>query len=1048
MEMEMKMLTWSLFGVVNPSDLIRDRTRTPFNVGRAIELKGLAFEDTKPLASGLDGYGYDALALLQEILNWTDGQPFLTQKLCRLVQTALRTGQFCSAVGESKACQQPTAVCMEVRSAAAVVEEVVYLRMIEHWESQDDPEHLRTIRDRLLREELKAPRLLGIYESVLTSSLPLCDVSAAKNRQEVEMQSDEVRSLAYDDSPEHIDLLLSGLICIQQGRLTVKNRLYETIFDLSWVRDQLSQLRPYAKQLTAWVNSERKDDSRLLRGKALKDSQAWSQERSVSEIDHDFLMASEQYDRKIVQERLKSLRLKEVEKRLEVVRRSRQKQRVFIVVLSGALSVVASLALFARVQYWTARRSQIRAMTKTAEALYASDQKLDALVQSIRTHQSLVGIGQEIPTALLADIDGMLRTSAVNAIERNRLTAGNNSNFWSFDIHPRVSDDPQDRLVATGDSNGQIALWSSQGELLNTLPAHRSRIRSIRFFPDGQKIASAGADRDVRLWTVDGELIETFKGHTDSVLALAVAPDGKKLVSGSSDRTLKLWSEGGELLQTFFGHSAPILDAAFSPNGQLIASAGEDLSIKLWTLDGKLVKTLAGHSGAIVDIDFSANGDLLASASEDSTIRYWKVATGETLRILQGHESDVLTVDFSPDGEQLVSGSRDNTLKIWNLNGDLIDTFRGHQSRVWSVKYTPDNNQIVSAAADKTARIWDLTNPLQTRFLGPSAGVVGVDTNSDASLIAAASDDSNLYIWNRRTGRIVNRLKHPASVLSVAFSPDDQLIATGSWDGTARLWDTSGEQQAVLVGHAKAVWDVTFSTDGQTIATAGADNKLRLWTRSGTLRETFSGHNSEIRSVDISADGQFLLSASLDETVKLWDMDGRLLRIFKGESGFIDARFSSNGELIAAAGFDNKIRIWRVENGALITTIEGHEEEVRSVSFSQNGEQIVSAGGDGQVKIWSVEGELVATLSSGGEAMWQALFAEGLDRDLETARQLVIAAGEDRQATLWNLESVLDDESLMKRGCQWVADYLATSVEIKGDRDLCEGFIDPQPTDN
>lgn len=481
-------LTWSLFGVVNPSDLIRDRTRTPFNVGRAIELKGLAFEDTKPLASGLDGYGYDALALLQEILNWTDGQPFLTQKLCRLVQTALRTGQFCSAVGESKACQQPTAVCMEVRSAAAVVEEVVYLRMIEHWESQDDPEHLRTIRDRLLREELKAPRLLGIYESVLTSSLPLCDVSAAKNRQEVEMQSDEVRSLAYDDSPEHIDLLLSGLICIQQGRLTVKNRLYETIFDLSWVRDQLSQLRPYAKQLTAWVNSERKDDSRLLRGKALKDSQAWSQERSVSEIDHDFLMASEQYDRKIVQERLKSLRLKEVEKRLEVVRRSRQKQRVFIVVLSGALSVVASLALFARVQYWTARRSQIRAMTKTAEALYASDQKLDALVQSIRTHQSLVGIGQEIPTALLADIDGMLRTSAVNAIERNRLTAGNNSNFWSFDIHPRVSDDPQDRLVATGDSNGQIALWSSQGELLNTLPAHRSRIRSIRFFPDAKRL--------------------------------------------------------------------------------------------------------------------------------------------------------------------------------------------------------------------------------------------------------------------------------------------------------------------------------------------------------------------------------------------------------------------------------------------------------------------------------------------------------------------------------------------------------------------------------
>ncbi|MEL6552487.1 MAG: AAA-like domain-containing protein [Cyanobacteria bacterium J06621_11] len=1069
-------LTWSLFGVVNPSDLIRDSSRTPFNVGQAIELRGLAFEDAKPLAQGLSGYGYDELALLEEILDWTNGQPFLTQKLCRLTKICLSEGRFYPSVGAAAPYQSPAAdyekVCEETSStkdlsAKDLIEQVLYLHVFNHWESQDDPEHLRTIRDRLLRNELQAPRLLGIYESVLTRSLPLCDIPTATSQQAVAAQSEEVRSLAYDDSPEQFDLLLSGLIGLYQGRLAVKNRIYETIFDLSWVREQLRLLRPYAKQLNAWVNSDRQDDSRLLRGKALKDAQAWSQERSVSELDHDFLMASEQYDRRIVQTGLKSARLKEVEKRLDVVRRSRQKQRVFITLLSGALAVVATLGLYARMKYWESRRDQVRAMITTAEALHASDQRLEALLQSIKSYQALAGLGRQIPSGLRSRIDGMLRTSAVSVIERNRLTIDNPSSLWTLDIRPRTRR-PKNSLIVTGDSNGQLNLWANDGTLLNTLAAHESRVRAVRFFPNGQQLASAGEDRNIRLWTIEEQLTRTrltrtkltqthltrtLRGHTDSVTDLAISPDGNQLVSASSDRTLKLWNQEGTLLQTFTGHSAPVLAVAFSPNGQVVASAGEDLSIKLWNLEGKLLKTLEGHSGAVVDLDFNLGGNLLASASRDATIMYWDIATGRPVQQLQGHESDVLTIDFSPDGKQLISGSRDNTLKLWNLQGELIDTLEGHQSRVWSVKYAPNSEQIITAGADKTARIWDLTNPLQTRFLGPSAGIIDIDTNSDASLIAAASDDKHLYLWNRKTGRLITRFAHPDAVLTTAFSPDDQLIVTGSWDGTTRLWDLAGKQQAVLLGHTKAVWDVTFSPDGQTIVTAGADNKLRRWNRQGTQTAIYSGHTNEVRSVAFSKDGQFLLSASLDGTVKLWDLDGRISRIFKGsDNGFIDANFSSDGKLITAAGFDNKIRIWRIEDGVLLTTIEGHEEEVRSVSFSSDDTQIMSAGGDGQVKIWSIDGELIATLSSGGEAVWDASFIEVANANpssnpsstnTSSVRGMVLAAGEDKQATLWDLGSVLNETELIEQSCQWVANYLGTNVDAEDDRDLCQAFLKP-----
>jgi hypothetical protein len=83
-----KRLTFALLGVATPPDLIADKNRTPFNIGRAIELRGFALHEAMPLMPGLEGIASQAEVLLAEILHWTGGQPFLTQKLCRLVVEA------------------------------------------------------------------------------------------------------------------------------------------------------------------------------------------------------------------------------------------------------------------------------------------------------------------------------------------------------------------------------------------------------------------------------------------------------------------------------------------------------------------------------------------------------------------------------------------------------------------------------------------------------------------------------------------------------------------------------------------------------------------------------------------------------------------------------------------------------------------------------------------------------------------------------------------------------------------------------------------------
>ncbi|NJK51166.1 HAMP domain-containing protein [Candidatus Gracilibacteria bacterium] len=196
---EYQRLTFALFGVANPSDLMRDYRRTPFNIGRAIQLDGFKMHEAQPLLQGLSERVNHPQLVLKEILAWTNGQPFLTQKLCKLIAS---TSTLIPASGE-----------------AAWIEQLVRTHIIENWEFQDEPEHLRTIRDRILRNERQAVKILKLYQNIL-----------------------EQEEIAAFDSAEVRELLLSGLVIRQSNVLKVNNRIYRTIFDRHWVEKNIGAI--------------------------------------------------------------------------------------------------------------------------------------------------------------------------------------------------------------------------------------------------------------------------------------------------------------------------------------------------------------------------------------------------------------------------------------------------------------------------------------------------------------------------------------------------------------------------------------------------------------------------------------------------------------------------------------------------------------------------------------------------------------------------------------------------------------------------------------
>ena len=349
-------LTWALFGVATPSNLISDPMRTPFNIGKAIELRGFQEHEALPLANGLGGQINCPQAVLRAILQWTGGQPFLTQKLCQLAL------QACQATKQSQLTLPPG-------TEAFWVEQLVRSHIMQYWESQDEPEHLRTIRDRLLQNEQRAGQLLRLYHQMLWQA----QLETAKGSDLGKPLDPNWRSpcpsaivapltsagsavyVTLDDSSEQTELILSGLVEKNRGELQIKNPIYHEIFNLAWVDKQLRNLRPYAQASDAWLASGQTDESWLLRGTALQAALTWCQDKLISPADQEFLLASQRRDRRqqeqeqqIVQAQAQAIRHQAQIEHLTQQLQQLQQQRRWLVIANAGLLLVVLFGLINR----------------------------------------------------------------------------------------------------------------------------------------------------------------------------------------------------------------------------------------------------------------------------------------------------------------------------------------------------------------------------------------------------------------------------------------------------------------------------------------------------------------------------------------------------------------------------------------------------------------------------------------------------------------------------------------------------------------------------
>jgi WD40 repeat protein len=956
-------LTFALFGVATPSDLIRDRHRTPFNIGRAITLEGFSLAEAQPLATELGLAPDQSQAILAAILHWTAGQPFLTQKLCRLVWQQHQIQPLPS---------------LTPSSALPWVTDLVQRQVMQNWEVQDEPQHLRSIRDRLLHHHQRAGQLLSLYQGLLRSP----------------------ESLQCGDQ-EQTALLLTGLVSRQGGQLQVKNRIYRTIFNPDWVALALASLRPYSSLFQRWVDSGKGDPAYLLRGPALAEAQAWRQGKHLSELDYQYLQASEAAKQQEVEQQLKTTQLQAENARLRQRQQVTRLKTILLGVASTALVAALGLSTFTWHQYQRAKLSEVRALAAASEGLFADHQQLDAMVAAIRAQRALGHLSRP-DGQIQAQVERALNRAVFGSNEYNRLI-GHQGGVLTVDISA------DDRYILTGGNDKTARLWTRDGALLHTLP-HQDTVHAVAFSPTGDRLVTGSLDGTLQVWNLEGQRLHQIQAHSQPVWGVAVSPDGRLMASASSDRTIKLWRTDGTL-QTTLPTSEIAWNVVFSPDGTTIAGAILDGSIPRWTLDGQPLPTLRGHQAEVWDLAYCPGSNHLVSASADQTLKVWDGAGNLRHTIQPPDPSPQLGVDCNGDDGLIAASGKNNTLTIWQIDGTYVRTLQGHRAVIRGVAVGANGHFAASASDDGTVRLWRRHRYLSRVLTGHRDTIWNIAASPDGQTIASVAGTDGLILWRNfvptvtlamkkrgvgfeATGNTlvtsgfsdlhrfpIDQLQHQSPVplwqrtfnagltFTVVASPPspggpnpvDPYLATGSDDGTIRIWTPEGDLKHSFAAHRSRIWQLAISPDGQRLASASEDGSVKLWQPNGRHLATLVQQRGPFWGVAISPDGRQVAAASLDDTLHLWQLsDGHHQPIPAQSGGLTRVGFSPDGQTIATGGIDTTIKLWTRE-GQLQNTLPGHHGLITSLAFDPKGRYLYSGSDDSQIMVWDLP--LIASLN-------------------------------------------------------------------------------------
>jgi WD40 repeat protein len=212
------------------------------------------------------------------------------------------------------------------------------------------------------------------------------------------------------------------------------------------------------------------------------------------------------------------------------------------------------------------------------------------------------------------------------------------------------------------------------------------------------------------------------------------------------------------------------------------------------------------------------------------------------------------------------------------------------------------------------------------------------------------------------------------------------------------------QQRERLEGDLNDIVSILFVENPPLLITAGQVRQgvaVEAWNlATGRLLARFGEHRTY--ALAYSPTRTLLATAGHDGGLRLWRVIGTELQqtLGEGTQRFEAVAFSPDESLLAVGRRDGSIVVWHVESGGMVHVLEGHGDTVRDLAFTPDGSALVSVaggdrgGGDTTMRLWNVTQGNLLQIYDDSESTLRTV-------TVNDAGDLIVAGNNDGQVLLW-----------------------------------------------